>query len=353
VPRPPVSLIRRVRRILIVLLGFAPIVAVTAYAGLETSPDRHPCVTNYSRGFTGGPTHVTLGPDGNIWANEGRNDLIAKFDIAAKRVTAEYRVPKGTQLHDLVAGPDGKMWFAGSHDVLGSLDIHTGAVKLYPGLSGAGQPHMWWAPDGYLYISEATAGKLARFDPRTQKITASQYNLPPNSGVHSPAPLPDGSAWWGLERTDQLAHFNIRTHRFDRFISFPRRSDPHWTTYVPTDHSVWIGFGIANNVARYNLATGRLTYIKTGLTPASPANFGSFAPYTSITQMYLDAQGKYLWAATLAGERLLRVDVATERVKSVTCGLPVGGFTLVLTHDRYGRMWVSEPLAKAIGEIKP
>jgi streptogramin lyase len=350
----------RVRRLATVLLGLAPIVAATTIAGLLTYPKVRSiahhrlrlCITEYT-GFTGGPTHVTLGPDGNVWVVEGFNDLIARFDINTDRVTAEYRVPRGSLVHDMITGPDRQLWFAGSRDVLGKLDPSTGKLTLYTGLAGAGQPHLWWAPDGFLYISEMQAGRLARFDPRTGKVTASQYNLPSGSGIHSVAPLPDGNAWWGLEQADKLARFNIHTHTFDKLVALPPGSDPHWTTYVPSDHSVWVALGIPNEFARYDLITGRLTFIKTPLKPASPAQFRSRVPFPTLTHMVVDATGRYLWSTTLGGHELLRVDLRTHHVEPITCGLGRRGTTLVLTRDGRGRIWVSDPLDRAIGKIEP
>ena len=64
-----------------------------------------------------------------------------------------------------------------------------------------------------------------------------------------------GNTWWGLEYADQLARFNIRTHRFDRFVRLRGGHGPHWLTYVPADHAVWIAFAYSNNLARFDLRT--------------------------------------------------------------------------------------------------
>jgi hypothetical protein len=338
-------------RRLYVLVALIPVAVVTAVSGAVSSPSRSPCVTSYSKGFTGAPNHVTLGPDGNLWATEGQNDLIAKFDIRLKRVTAEYRVPKGSQLHDLVTGPDGNLWFSGQKDRLGRLDIKTGKVTVFPGLKGAGNPHIWWAPDGYAYISEVDAGRLARFDPKTGKITSSRYNLPPNSGIHSFADLPNGDTWWALGNKNELALFDIHRHTFVRFVHLTGGRGPHWLAYVPGDHAVWIAFEFSNNLGRFDLRTGKVTYLGTPLKPADPSLFKSFTPFPYLTQMFPDAQSRYLWVATLAGGEVLRVDLRTHAVKKVYCGLGPPGITIVLTRDRSGHMWVTEPFNLALGRI--
>ena len=225
------------------LLALLPVVVATAVAGMITAPWRiRPCVQNFSAGFTGGPTHVMLGSGGNLWTTEGLNDKIAEFDVRTGRVLREYRVPKGTELHDLKTGPDGNLRFTGIQNRFGKLDVSSGKVTLYSGMRGAGNPHLFWARDGFAYISEFSAGRLARFDPHTGAIAARRYNLPPNSGIHGFAELPDGNAWWVLQLADKLARFNVTTHTFDKFVSLPGGDGPHWLVYVPADHAVWVAF---------------------------------------------------------------------------------------------------------------
>jgi len=332
--------------------AIAPVVVVTVIAGVVTSPDRvRPCATAYSKGFTGPPNHVTLGPDGNLWATEGQNDLIAKFDMRLHRVTAEYRVPKDTELHDLVVGPDGNLWFTGQNNRFGKLDIKTGKVTVYPRLVGAGNPHIWWAPDGYAYISEVDAGRLARFDPKTGKLTSSAYNLPRNSEIHSFAELPGGVTWWGLESKNELARFDYRRGRFDRFVHLTGGNGPHWLAYVPQDHSIWIAFEYSNNLGRFDLRTGKVTYLGTPLKPAAKSLFVGHTPFPYLTQMLPDAQGRYLWVATLGGGEVLRVDLRDLGVKRIYCGLGPVGATIVFARDRTGHMWVTEPFDRALARF--
>jgi len=334
------------------LLALFPVVIATAVAGTVTAPWKvKPCVETFKTGFTGGPNHVSLGPDGNLWATEGRDDKIARFDLGARKVTVEYHVPKNTQLHDLAVGPDGNLWFTGNTGRFGKLDVATGKVTLYPRLQGAGNPHIWWAPDGFAYLSEVVSGRLARFDPKTDKITASRYNLPFHSGIHSFAELPDGSTWWALQNVNELAHFDLKKHTFDRFVKLSGGDGPHWLAYVPQDHAIWIAFAYSNNLGRYDLDTGQVTYVGTPLKPAAKSLFASFNVFPYITTILPDAQGRFLWLATFGGRELLRLNLRTHALKKVYCGLGPTGITIVLTRDRTGAVWVTELFDRALGRI--
>lgn len=104
------------------LAGCAPDPA-TAVAGIISSLSNvRPGVVSYTRGFTGAPSDATIGPDGNIWVNEGRDDKIAKVDLRTKTAT-EFAVPPGTSLHDLQTGPDGKLWWIGVNGRRGTLEL--------------------------------------------------------------------------------------------------------------------------------------------------------------------------------------------------------------------------------------
>jgi streptogramin lyase len=337
------------------LLAILPVVAATAIAGIRTNPnDIRPCFTGYSKGFTGGPTHIgPIGPDGLMYVNEGQDDLIAAFNTRTKRVVGEWPVPKDTQLHDLAVGPDGNIWFSGNSGRIGKLDLKTHEVTVVGTLHGAGNPHLWWAPDGMLYVSEVVAGRLARYNPETGKLSSSSYNLPRGNAIHGFAELPDGTTWWGLEETDQLAHFDPRRRTFDKFVQLPRDSGPHWLLYVPQDHAIWIAYEYTNDLGRYDLRTGKVTNLDTPLDPASRAQFANIGkPFPYLTHLINDPSGKYIWVATLAGRGVLRVDLRTHAIKKVTCGLGLGGITIVWVKDRDGNLWISEPFDKQVAELE-
>ena len=51
--------------------------------------------------------------------------------------------------------------------------------------------------------------------------------------------LPDRTTWWVLEYASQLAHFNLKLHRFDKFVALPKGSGPHWLAYVSCADFSW------------------------------------------------------------------------------------------------------------------
>ena len=328
-------------------LAVVPIIAATAAAGLISSPDDARCITSFDSGFTGGPTHVDLGPDGALWVNEGRDDRIARFDVQAGSAE-EFRVPDGTELHDLAVGPDGNLWFSGFNGPLGRFNIETHKVTVFPRRSPSSQPHLWWAADGRLYFSDTTNGVLGRFEPNRERIVARRYNLPANSGIHGFVEGPeDGKAWWSLQNADRLARFDTRAQRFDKFVALPAGSGPHWLAYVPSDGAIWVALQYANELARYDLVTDEVTVFDLDLDPVTRAQLQARQLVPSLTYVTQDADAEALWLATLAGGEVLRFDLVTHEVENIGCGLSFAFQTITLASDRAGGLWVTE--APALG----
>ena len=232
------------------LLALVPLAIGVAIAGIVSSPSKvRPCAKTYSKGFTGGVSHVDLGRDGALWATEGRNDKIARFDTQ-KQVATEFDLPNGTEPHDLAVGPGQDLWFSAFNGGLGRFDPETKKVEFIRRPSRGAQPHVWWADDGRGYFGDVTTGKLTTFDPETERFTPMSYNLPANSGIHGFVELPDGTTWWTLQGSDQLAHFDRKGGRFDQFVDLPKGSGPHWLVLDPSQEVIWVALLYANELAR-------------------------------------------------------------------------------------------------------
>jgi streptogramin lyase len=347
---------RRPLRLLVVLLALAPIIAATAVAGIITNPARiRPCVVEYSRGVTGGPLHLTLGSDGRLYASENIGGAILRFDPNTHR-TAEFPVPRGflpPQLHDVISGPDGNIWFDDTNNRLGKLDIRTGRVTLFPGVTG--QPHTLVWDQGYLYIAELAAGKLARFDPKTQRIISGSYGLPPNNHMHGLVVLPDGTIWAALSNDNEIARFNPQIGRFDKFVRMPiPNSGPRDLVYVPAYHTIYVTLFAANQFASYNLLTGKVAVYPTGAKPVPLALAENTAlhRFFKLTFIVADPKQDAVWASTLAAE-LFRLDLRTHHVTPVYCGITYPAVTAGLAFDRQGRLWVNEAFPGRIGLVEP
>jgi streptogramin lyase len=349
------------KRVLVVL-ALVPLVAATAIAGVVSDPSTHrPCFTEFTKGVSGNPTHLILGRDGDLYATEEPNKLIVRFDPET-HVTREYKL--NVPPHDLTTGPDGRIWFLSATanvdkktgkvtgEYLGALTPSTGKVEYITGITPGAEPHMLrWNSDGRLYITEQAAGRLAIYDPKTKKVTEGRFGLPAGNYVHNVAVLPNGDIWVVLQEGDQLARFNFKSQRFDRFVDIPiANSGPRDITYVPSRNALFATLFAANQIAEYDLDTGKLTLHDTHVAPTS-YDVALLGRKPKLTFLRADAQQEAVWVATLAGGELLRFDLKTNEIERVGCGIQVPGGPLGIANDRKGRLWVAEPFPGRIARV--
>src|SRR5215217_1373100 len=89
-------------------LAFVPLVVVTAFAGVTTSPDPiRPCIEMFSNGLHGGaaPGGITADGTGHVWATSGFTDDLLRIDRKTKKIS-QFKVPPGTGAHDPTVKPD-------------------------------------------------------------------------------------------------------------------------------------------------------------------------------------------------------------------------------------------------------
>jgi sugar lactone lactonase YvrE len=334
------------------LLGLLPVVVATAIAGTITNPSRvRPCASEYSTGASGG-LHIVLGPDRMLYMTASTADRILRFDPDTHRTTS-LPLPKGTVPHDIIRGPDGKLWFDGLSGRIGNVDPANGKATIVAQLPPGREPHDLAFSGGKLYIAEPKPGRLARFDPGTGAVTEFAAGLPPRNEIHSMRAV-DGFLWTSLSNANALARFNPKEQRFDKLVHMPvRDSGPRDLVYVPSRHSIYFTLFAANRIGRYDVATGRLTLYRTPVKPISLSDAESpkqgFEKLTFITK---SADQSSIWATTFYGE-VVRLNLDTRKVTTVHCGITFPAATAGLATDAKGRLWVNEAFPARIAEIRP
>src|SRR5262249_4539280 len=108
----------------------------------------------------------------------------------------EFPAPTPGDLNDIVAGPDGNLWFtdAGRNEI-GRITT-SGAVTKFPGPTAASRPGGVAAgPDGNLWFTERAANKIAWIT-RAGVVTELSCPLAPGSGPTSITVGSDGNLWF-------------------------------------------------------------------------------------------------------------------------------------------------------------
>lgn len=342
-------------RLGVVVLFLLPLAAATAIAGYTTLPSRQrPCAVEYSSGITSHPIHLTLGPYGDLWATENFPDKILRFNPDTDKAT-EYRLPKNTLVHDSTLGPGNTLWFTTLTSKIGILYPLTGHITWVPGIPAGSEPHavLWDHADNYMYVTEQAAGRVVRINPVTDQMTQMTAGLPRGNWIHNIVEVPGGDLWAVLQHADELARFNIRTQTFDRFVKIPvKDAGPRDITYVPSRNALFATLYAANDLAEYDLGTGKLSIFRSPYKAISLAEADAGTTVPKLTFVRADASQRYLFVATLGAGDLLRFDLATHKMSQVTCGITWPDAILGLAKDSKGRMWFVEALPGRIARLR-
>ena len=226
--------------------------------------------------------------DGNFWIPQyGVSNRIARFNPASGEIT-EFRVP------------------------------HTGPALIHSAVP---------APDGSVWLTEAGAKKLGRWDPKTQKITEFQDDW----RKHTIRVHPDGSIW----STGGLTRFDPKT---ESFLHIPE---------VPT------AYGIALDKAGTIWFT-QMT--KTG-------NIGKVDPNTLKVTKYIPPSRErprriqvgadgMIWFCIFDAGKIARFDPGTETFKEFALPHPMTKpYALGIAPDRM--IWYSSEYRDVIGRLDP
>lgn len=154
---------------------------------------------------------ITPGPDGNLWLTE--NDFLTGEGfitrVTTSGVTTRFPVPTtnfhpfGDTMSDIIAGPDGNLWFAESTGNKIGRITPSGVITQFPLAGVESRPHGIVAgPDGNVWFTEWTGNKIGKITPSG---VISEYPLPtPQSMPERITRGPDGNLWFTMHNINSI-----------------------------------------------------------------------------------------------------------------------------------------------------
>jgi len=145
---------------------------------------------------TGGsqPYQIVAGPDGAMWFTELSGNKIGRVTTAG--IVSEFAVTtSGSQPKGIVSGPDGALWFTEqTAGKIGRVSV-AGAVTEFTVPTASSQPAaIALGPDGAMWFVEQGASKIGRVATSGAIL---EYATPSaNSGPQSIVAGPDGNLWF-------------------------------------------------------------------------------------------------------------------------------------------------------------
>jgi virginiamycin B lyase len=207
-----------------------------------------------------------------VWFTERRADQIGRLVYTGTNEYAfhEYALPAGSEPLNL-AHDSSFVWFtARKGNYIGRVQIATGNVKTFTGLTAESQPSgIDVAPDGSVWFTEMAADKIGRLVvTTTSNYKVSEYLIPQFP------PLPTTSApygivaegndriWFAETVRNQLVRLQPSVYPFDPSGAFAQTGPPPkgggvpWNlAYSTADGRLWFSELLGNRITLFNLST--------------------------------------------------------------------------------------------------
>ena len=213
-------------------------------AGAKVPPDQVAIVTDYLvKNFKGTPPPPAVVVRGRV-------------EVEFK----EWEVPtKGSRPHDPFAAADGSLWYTGQYaNVLGRVDVKTGAIREYPLDVPQSGPHgLVGDKAGNIWFTANSKGYIGKLDPATGKVT--QYKLPEGTrDPHTPIFDQKGILWFTAQGANLIGRLDPATGDVKVVSSPTPRSNPYGMVVSSKGVPFFVEFG-APKVARIDPETMAVT----------------------------------------------------------------------------------------------
>jgi virginiamycin B lyase len=245
-----------------------------------------------------GAFDLVVGPDGrSVWVSGPDGSRIVLYpSLDPGTIPTVFRLPPGSGPRGLTFGPGGALYIAETGTNIGGNAIGrlmpNGELKQFFLPAGAGSP---WGivagPDGKIWFTEVSSGKVGRLDPATGNIV--EFQLPTANSQPQGIVVGADGALWGTEAAGNRV-FRITVQ--GRATEFP----------IPTPNSVPVAI--------------------------APGRYG------------------YLWVSELSGGKLLRVS-RSGRMREFP--LPAGARPYGLVSAPDGNVWFADRGRNRIGLVTP
>jgi virginiamycin B lyase len=187
----------------ILLPAVAAVVALLAIAAL---PARAEHVTKFP--VDGTPVEIVAGPDGALWFSDRATQSIVRITVggAITRVSVGISTPMP---YGVAVGPDGKIWFTEQKDNrVGVIDPHTLQVREFDLPTREANPTVITAgPDGNMWFVENLVHQIGRVTPDG---VVTEFATPtPESYPKAIAAGSDGALWFVESEVNQIGRITV------------------------------------------------------------------------------------------------------------------------------------------------
>ena len=201
------------------------------------------------------PHGVIVGPDGDAWITEGGLNEIIRIDADTLELT-RYDVPgPNANLNTAAFDANGWVWFTGQNGIYGRVNPRSGRVRVFDSPRGTGPYGITATPDGTVWFSSLAGSYIARIRDRDGRLDVVDT---PTTGGGARRIWSDSKGrlyvteWFA----GKLARYNPATERW-REWDLPGPSQPY-AVYVDRHDLVWVTDFGTNSLVRYDPTRDRI-----------------------------------------------------------------------------------------------
>ena len=282
------------------------------------------------------PTEIIAGPDGNMWFTEQLGNAIGKITTGGS--VTEYPLPNpNSHPLSIVAGPDGNLWFTegiGNGNRIGKITT-SGTITEYPVPTANSAPDdITVGPDGNIWFTEALGNKIGKI---TTSGTITEYPVPTAGGLAAGSGIcagPDGNMWFTEGTANKVGKISTDGSSITEYTVPTANSVPDKIEPGP-DGNLWFTEYAANKVAKVT-TSGAFTEYTVPTTNSGPNDLRA-GPDGNIwfTEYNANKVGKVTTSGAFA-------EYATPTTPSGPSGIAPGPD---------GNMWFTETSGSKIGTI--
>ncbi len=258
------------------------------------------------------PHDVALDPQGNAWIAEHVGMRLGRFDPrtlewSQRPLPAGTAPPNRQGLGNAQIDPRGVLWVTdGPNARWISYDTKTDTPTIFAWpkvlAGGAGANSMAVAPSGKIYATGANRS-IREFDPATGQFRS--YDSPSANGKQLPGAYGvavdgDGAVWWAEDAADKMARLDPKTEKVEEYkIPFDGRAFPRRMN-VDANGDIWVGLWMAGRLMKIDHKTREMKIF----TPPSQSG-GNYS-------VVVDKKQNFVWVSEHQVDKIARFDPKTE-----------------------------------------
>src|SRR5438270_9458024 len=180
--------------------------------------------------------------------------LIAGSTARAERKIRTFPVLAGAGAHDVYPAPDGAVWFtAQSAGKLGRLDPRTGRSDLIALGPGAAPHGVTVGPDGAAWVTEGGQNAICRYMPGNRRVELFFVTCKPNANLNTATFDTQGMLWF-TGQAGVIGRFDPKTKDMKAWDA-PRGSGAYGIAATPQG-TVWYVSLAGNYLAQIDTTSG-------------------------------------------------------------------------------------------------